>query len=277
MRGMVEHAMRIVVRRSRLGPIYPATHHASVGNLTDPNIPAMGQRVRLKESFVIPENWTIFEKAVLRGLKKYGAMVADNGNFFSISVTPDNRYPANAFSRLSSISITNFEVVQTTGATEGPRSPGAPVAQAGSDFTAATRTSVSLNGFVQTSNGTGPLTTEWKMYSGPGVAQFSDATRTNTTASFDSAGEYVLMLKGADGIHTPSYDTLSVRVSDGINVSMRRDGDSLRVEWTGGAGNYTVESTDDLRNSWTTRATLTGSEYLVPQSSGQRFFRVRRE
>jgi hypothetical protein len=82
MRGMVEHAMRIVVRRTRLGPIYPATHNASVGNLTDPNIPAMGQRVRLKESFVIPENWTIFEKAVLRGLKKYGAMVADNGNFF---------------------------------------------------------------------------------------------------------------------------------------------------------------------------------------------------
>src|SRR5687767_2707157 len=106
------------------------------------------------------------------------------------------------------ISIANFEVVQTTGATEGPRSPGAPVTKAGSDFTAATRTSVALNGFVQTSNGTGPLATEWKMYSGPGITQFSDATRTNTTVSFDLAGEYVLMLKGADGIHTPSYDTL---------------------------------------------------------------------
>src|SRR5688500_17316438 len=174
MRGMVEHAMRIVVRRSRLGPIYPATHHASVGSITDPNIPAMGQRVRLKESFVIPESWTIFEKAVLRGLKKYGAMVADNGNFFSISVTPDDRYPANAFSRLSSILIANFEVVQTTGANEGPRSPGAPVAEAGADFSLGTRTSVALNGFVQTSNGTGPLAIEWKMYSGPGVARFGD-------------------------------------------------------------------------------------------------------
>src|SRR5688500_568788 len=173
-RGMVEHAMRIVVRRSRLGPIYPATHHASVGNLTDPNIPAMGQRVRLKSSFVIPDSWTIYEKAVLRGLKKYGAMVADNGNFFSISVTPDDRYPANAFSRLSSILIANFEVVQTTGANEGPRSPGAPVAEAGADFSLGTRTSVALNGFVQTSNGTGPLAIEWKMYSGPGVARFGD-------------------------------------------------------------------------------------------------------
>lgn len=120
-RGMVEHAMRIVVRRSRLGPIYPATHHASVGQLTDPNIPAMGQRVRLKSSFVIPEHWPIYEKAVLRGLKKYGALVADNGNFFSISVTPDDRYPEDAFSNLSTIAITNFEVVQTTGPNEGPR------------------------------------------------------------------------------------------------------------------------------------------------------------
>jgi hypothetical protein len=126
-RGMVEHAMRIVVKRTRLGAIYPATHNASVGNLTNPNIPAMGQRVRLKSGFNIPSAWAREEKAVLLGLKKYGAMVADNGNFFSISVTPDDRYAANAFSHLSSISITNFEVIQTTGPTEGPRAPGKSV------------------------------------------------------------------------------------------------------------------------------------------------------
>ena len=34
--------------------------------------PAMGQRVRLKSSFVIPANWTTQEKAVLLALKKYG-------------------------------------------------------------------------------------------------------------------------------------------------------------------------------------------------------------
>jgi hypothetical protein len=108
-RGMVEHAMRIVVKRTRLGAIYPATHNASVGNLTNPNIPAMGQHVRLKAGFNIPGSWAREEKAVLLGLKKYGAIVADNGNFFSISVTPDDRYPANAFSHLSSISITNLK------------------------------------------------------------------------------------------------------------------------------------------------------------------------
>jgi hypothetical protein len=276
-RGMVEHAMRIVVRRTRLGPIYPATHNASVGNLTDPNIPAMGQRVRLKESFVIPENWTIFEKAVLRGLKKYGAMVADNGNFFSISVTPDDRYPAGAFSHLSSIAITNFEVVQTTGASEGPRSPGAPVAEAGVDLSAAPGTAISLSGSVQTSAGTGSIVTEWKVYSGPGSAQFSDAARTNTTMTFEATGDYVLMLKATDGIHAPSYDTVRVQVTDAFAVSARREGSSVRLEWPDLGGSYAVESTDDLSKSWGLSVTVPGTEFVVPEPNGQRFFRVRRE
>ena len=122
-RGMVEHACRLVVKRTRYNHfIYPATHYAAPPANTSPNLPAMGQRLRLKAGFVIPENWTKEEKAVLRGLKKYGALVADNGNVFSISVTPDDRWPAKCFDHLRSISVTNFEVVQTTGPSEWPRS-----------------------------------------------------------------------------------------------------------------------------------------------------------
>jgi len=113
-RGMVDHAMRLVVKRTRVGPIYPATHSASVGHTTDPNIPAMGQRLRLKPGFVIPQAWTVQEKAVLLGLKKYGAIVADNGGFFSISITPDNRYPKGCFDHLNGIEIGNFEVIQSS-------------------------------------------------------------------------------------------------------------------------------------------------------------------
>ena len=96
-RGMVEHAVRLVVKRTRVGPIYPATHQASVGNTTSPDIPAMGQRLRLKAGFVISATWTKQEKAVCLGLKKYGGIVADNGGFLSFSVCPDDRFPANAF------------------------------------------------------------------------------------------------------------------------------------------------------------------------------------
>jgi hypothetical protein len=123
-RGMVEHAMRLVVKRTRLGPIYPATHHASVGKLKDPNIPAMGQRVRLRADFAIPPSWTKEEKAVLLAFKKYGAIVADNGGFFSISVAPDNRFAPGAFEHLSKVPISEFEVISTTGPNEGPRAKG---------------------------------------------------------------------------------------------------------------------------------------------------------
>jgi len=47
--------------------------------------------------------------------------VADNGNVFSISVTPDDRWPVKCFDHLRNISVTNFEVIQTTGPNEGPR------------------------------------------------------------------------------------------------------------------------------------------------------------
>ena len=114
-RGVVEHAMRLVVKRTRIGYIYPATHDASVGRLKDPNIPAMGQRVRLKSSFVISPEWSKEEKAVLGALKKYGAIVADNGGFFSISVCPDDRFPEGCFDHLSKVGIDNFEVIETTG------------------------------------------------------------------------------------------------------------------------------------------------------------------
>jgi hypothetical protein len=132
-----------------------------------------------------------------------------------------------------------------------------------------------LNGFVETSAGTGQLATEWKVNSGPGAAQWSDASQTNCTVSFDAAGEYVLMLKASDGIHTPSYDTVRVRVTDGLSVSIRREGNSVRLMWTGGEGNYTVEATGELGTEWSTIVEVTGTEYLVPVSDGQRFFRVR--
>ena len=147
-RGMVEHAVRLVVKKTRREYIYPALHYASSIPASSVNYPAMGQRLRLKATFDIPFNWTTEEKAVIRGLQKYGAIVADNGNFFSISVCPDDRFASNAFDNLSSITIDNFEVIQTTGANEGPRSPGAPTVDAGSDQWLRLPNRAALNGVV---------------------------------------------------------------------------------------------------------------------------------
>jgi hypothetical protein len=209
-RRMVEHALRLAVKRSRKEYIYPATHFASSIPASSTNYPAMGQRLRLKANFAIPANWTVEEKAVLLALKKYGAIVADNGNFFSVSVCPDDRFSSNAFSHLTSVDINNFEVVQTTGPNEGPRSPGTPTVDAGPDQFLEFPTSVSLNGSVN--DPSGRATVAWKVYSGPAGASFANANQPATTVTINAPGTYTFMLSADDGVHTVAYDAVVVRV-----------------------------------------------------------------
>ena len=210
-RGMVEHALRIVVAKTRREYIYPATHYASSIPATSTNYPAMGQRVRLKASFVIPDSWTIEEKAVLRALKKYGALVADNGGFFSVSVCPDDRFAANAFDHLSTIDISNFEIVQTTGPTEGPRSPGAPAVDAGPDQFLEWPTNISLGGSVNDPSGRASVL--WKVYSGPSGASFANANQPATNVTINGPGTYTFLLSADDGVHAIAYDAVVVRVT----------------------------------------------------------------
>jgi hypothetical protein len=211
-RGMVEHALRLCVAKTRKEYIYPANHYASSIPATSINYPAMGQRLRLKSSFVIPSSWTIEEQAILRALKKYGALVADNsGGFFSISVSPDNRFPGNAFDHLSTVGIDNFEVIQTTGTTEGPRSPGAPTVDAGADqIVELAAGAPTLNGVVNAPSGS--ATIQWKLYSGPASVAFGNPNSGNTTVSFSQPGSYTLELSADDGVHAVAYDAIVMKV-----------------------------------------------------------------
>jgi hypothetical protein len=273
-RGMVEHACRIVVARSRYNTyIYPATHYAAPSTNTSVNLPAMGQRVRLKSSFVIPANWLKEEKAVLLALKKYGAIVADNGNFFSISVTPDDRWPSNCFNNFTSISITNFEVVQSTGPTGGPRSPGAPSASAGPDQTVSLATGAMLPGYV-TFSGTMPAV-QWTNYSGPGTVTFGNANQTNTTASFSTPGVYILELSAADGVHAVAYAAATITVTNGINVAIAPAGTNANLNWTGGSPPFVVQRADALpANSWNGVMTTSSQNASVPITNTEGFFRI---
>ncbi|MFT7641650.1 MAG: hypothetical protein ACI9G1_003401 [Pirellulaceae bacterium] len=106
-RGMVEHAMRVTVRRSRRAYVYPATHYAS--RLTDLDLPRMGERLRLRADFDVSE-FTPPVQAILKGLQKYGMFVADNGIDWAISVAPDPRIPV-LHDELRKIKGSDFEVV----------------------------------------------------------------------------------------------------------------------------------------------------------------------
>ena len=275
-RGMVEHACRLVVVKSRYNNyIYPATHYAAPSSNTNTNIPCMGQRLRLKASYVVPSNWTKEEKALLLGLKKYGAMVADNSSsFFSISITPDQRW-GNAFNDIQSqgLGITNFEVVQTTGPSEGPRSAGALVASAGPDRTTVPGVPLTLQGEVIFSNT--PPVIQWTMYSGPGTVTFGNASLTNTTATFSTPGSYTLELCAADGVHAVAYDAMVVTVANSAVMSLSHTSTSMNLSWLGGTGPYVVQATDRLSPAaWYNVLTTTVQNVSMPLTNTMKYFRI---
>ena len=107
-RGMVEHALRVTVKRTRKAYVYPARHYAS--RLTDENLPRMGERIRLKQDYDI-SGFSPPVRAILKGLKKYGMFVADNGIDWAISVAPDERIPV-LHEELRKIKGSAFEVVR---------------------------------------------------------------------------------------------------------------------------------------------------------------------
>ncbi len=275
-RGEIEHALRMIVKHTRREYIYPATHHASSPSTTNPNIPAMGQRLRLKADFVVPVNWTRPERAIAAALKKYGGLIADNSSsFFSISVVPDQRWVSGAFSHITGLSVTNFEVVQTTGPNEGPRSAGAPVAEAGADQIVARGALANLAGSVLYTNAA-PLTTQWRVYSGPGPVAVGDTNQTNTTAIFNAPGQYTLLLKADNGVHTPSYDAVIIHVHDAIQMNIQRAGSNVALSWVGGTAPFQLESSPSLSASqWFAAGTFNTNNATVAAGSNTMFFRLR--
>jgi len=107
-RGMVEHAMRVTVRRTRRAYVLPATHWASQSR--DPAHPRMGERFRLKQAFDVT-GFPPHVQAILKGLKKHGMLVADNGSDWWMSIAPDRRLEG--LEALHRVKGSDFEVVET--------------------------------------------------------------------------------------------------------------------------------------------------------------------
>ena len=115
-RGVIDHALRFTVDRTRRAYISPARHYAS--SLTDPGLPPMGLRVRLKADFNV-SSFPKQARVVLTALKRYGMLVADNGSSWYISGAPDPRWKNDDLHTLGRVKGSDFEVVQT-GRVTGP-------------------------------------------------------------------------------------------------------------------------------------------------------------
>jgi hypothetical protein len=109
-RGGIDHALRFTAPRTRRAFVYPARHLAS--DLTDPALPAMGQRLRLKKSFRT-SGFPPQARAVLKALKRYGMLLADNGSPWFVSGAPSRGWDNDDLHRLQRVHGSDFEVVDT--------------------------------------------------------------------------------------------------------------------------------------------------------------------
>ena len=110
-RGRIGHALRVTVRRSRRAYVHPATHFAS--RLEDPNLPRMGERIRLKKDFDLAR-FSPPARTILEALKRHGMLVADNGIEWAVSVAPDPRISP-LHEEFRRVKGDDFEVVRMPG------------------------------------------------------------------------------------------------------------------------------------------------------------------
>src|SRR5215213_1337485 len=106
--GEINHALRFTADRTRGSYIWPARHEAS--DITDQNVPPMGQRFRLKAGFDI-SGYPAYAQVILRALKKYGMILADNGSNWYVSGANDTGWDDDALNTLKQLRGSDFEAV----------------------------------------------------------------------------------------------------------------------------------------------------------------------
>jgi hypothetical protein len=109
--GEIRHAIRLTVPHTLRAYVWPARHYAST--ITDNQYPPMGQRFRLKAGYDVtrfpPE-----VQVILRALKKYGMILADNGTAWFLTGGQDSRWNADNLSTLHQVFGSDLEAVDGT-------------------------------------------------------------------------------------------------------------------------------------------------------------------
>lgn len=108
--GVVDHAIRVTAEETDQKFVWPARHQA--GARRDPSLPPMGARFRLKRKFPM-SGYQPETKVVLRAMKRYGLIVADNGSNWYFGGAEDIGWPSEVLDELKSIPAGAFVAVAT--------------------------------------------------------------------------------------------------------------------------------------------------------------------
>jgi len=117
--GEIRHAIRFTAPQTRRAYVWPGRHFAS--SLTGSQYPPMGQRFRLRSGYDI-SGYSPEVQVILRAMKKYGIILADNGSAWFISGAPDERWNNDVLRQLQRLSGAEFEAVDVSGLQISPDS-----------------------------------------------------------------------------------------------------------------------------------------------------------
>lgn len=141
--GSINHAIRFTTQVTDRSYLWPARHHA--GAVSNPNVPPMGARFRLRASFPI-SNFSSQAQVVLTAMKKYGMVLADNGGAWFFQGQRDPRWAdeLDLLDEFKDIPAIAFEAVDTSSLMIDPdsmaaRQPGATPSQTPSGQVPASR------------------------------------------------------------------------------------------------------------------------------------------
>ena len=127
--GEIKHAIRLTIPKTRNEYVWPARHFAS--RLWEPIYPPMGTRFRLKANYDI-SGFPKEVQVVLRAIKKYGMLLADNGQSWFLTGSPDSHWDDEIWTTIKRVKGSDLEAVDTSSLMISPNS-----AQAGTVATIA--------------------------------------------------------------------------------------------------------------------------------------------
>jgi hypothetical protein len=113
--GRIDHALRFTASQTRRAYVWPARHYAS--SSTNPALPPMGLRVRLKAGYDI-SGFPPQSRVILQALKEYGMILADNGSDWYVSGAPNPGWSNDDLHSLHQVPGSAFEVVDSSLLTE---------------------------------------------------------------------------------------------------------------------------------------------------------------
>ena len=107
--GAMDHAIRFTAQCTQRAYLWPARHQAGQA---DPHCPPMGARFRLNAGFSLPASkCSSMCQTVVRTMKTYGLILADNGSNWYFQGTADPRWTSTDVEQLKQIPAGQFRAV----------------------------------------------------------------------------------------------------------------------------------------------------------------------